>query len=476
MKYVFASTLLSLAFASPAVLADESVIPAGHRGHWRQRAIPSYPACPPEYYPWSPQIPRVEPETPPAVPPKVAPMPPEVPPKTPEMPPMVPPKLPDMPPLAPPPQPVPEPFTDPFAQAPDAGGQAARSFNENFDGDNIGVFYTRTIVVGLERATRVIATIPRVAGTTQTVVGTCNCTVIDPVTGQRVPANRPIIITDPVIVNDPVLGQVVVAQRRTVKLPLAGRYNGVQITDNDSPRPTDRIYFGYNFFYDAGYSLNPGIGGSNIQRQMAGFEKTFLDGDASFGMRAPFIQQYGPGGFGAQNVGDLSLLFKYAFYNNRTTGDLISGGFVLTTPTGGGNDILLLDGTRAPHSVLFQPWAGFVRMYDRGYMQGITNIIVPSSDRDPTLFGHSIAWGYFLYRSPSSRFLTGITPTIEAHIRAPLNHRDRNDLIFFQDQVNMTGGLHFWFRQVRLNTAVNVPVVGPRPWAVEGMAYLNWYF
>ena len=53
---------------------------------------------------------------------------------------------------------------------------------------------------------------------------------------------------------------------------------------------------------------------------------------------------------------------------------------------------------------------------------------------------------------------------------------DRDDLIFFQDQVNLTGGLHFWFRQVRLNTAVNVPVVGPRPWAVEAMAYLNWYF
>jgi hypothetical protein len=471
MKYVIGWTLLTVGIISPAVLADDSVVPAGHRGHWRQRAIPSYPACPPEYYPWGPQIPRAAPEAP--MPPV---SPPVVPPKSPDMPPVVPPMTPEMPPVAPPPQPVTDPFTDPFAQAPEAGGQAARSFNENFDGDNVGVYYTRTIVTGMESVIRVVGTVPRVAGTTQTVVGLCNCTVVDPVTGQRVPVNRPIIINDPIIVQDPVLGPVVVAQRRTVKLPLAGRYNGVQITDNDSPRPTDRVYFGYNFYYDAGYALNPDVGGSNVQRQMAGFEKTFLGGDASFGMRAPFIQQYGPGGFAAQNFGDLSLLFKYAFYNDRATGDIISGGLVLTTPTGGGDDVVLLDGTRAPHSFLFQPWVGFVRMFDSGYMQGITNVIVPTDGRDPTLLGNSLAWGYFLYRSPSSRFLTGITPTAEVHVRTPLSNRDSNDLIFFQDQVNLTGGIHFWLRQVRLNTAVNVPVVGPRPWAVEAMAYLNWYF
>ena len=48
--------------------------------------------------------------------------------------------------------------------------------------------------------------------------------------------------------------------------------------------PMDRVFFGYNFYSDNGASLNGGAG-TDLQRQQVGFEKTFLDGDASFGMR-----------------------------------------------------------------------------------------------------------------------------------------------------------------------------------------------
>ena len=129
---------------------------------------------------------------------------------------------------------------------------------------------------------------------------------------------------------------------------LAARYSGVLITDNDNPRPQDRVYGGYNFYDDIGGALNTGLPRFDQQRQTVGFEKTFLGGDASFGMRLPFVQQYGGGVPGTHNVGDLSLLFKYAFLNNVETGDILSAGFVLTTPTGSG-DALLVDGTHAPH-------------------------------------------------------------------------------------------------------------------------------
>src|ERR1051325_6632934 len=36
-------------------------------------------------------------------------------------------------------------FSNPFAQATEAGGQGARTFNENFDGDFGGVYYKRLI-------------------------------------------------------------------------------------------------------------------------------------------------------------------------------------------------------------------------------------------------------------------------------------------------------------------------------------------
>ena len=52
---------------------------------------------------------------------------------------------------------------------------------------------------------------------------------------------------------------------------------------------------------------------------MLGFEKTFLDGNASFGVRAPF-QQGTDGSVGIDGFGDISLVGKYAVYNDKQTG------------------------------------------------------------------------------------------------------------------------------------------------------------
>jgi len=361
------------------------------------------------------------------------------------------------------PNPIEQAMQSPFAQAAEAGGLAAASFNENFDGDNSGVFYARRIQTGFTEITRVV-------GFTQVQTGTTSVTTIN---GQ----GQPVVTRVPVFTQQPVTVTERIPKQSIVRLPLAGRYSGVQIVDNDNPRPVDRVYFGYNFYSDVGASLNPStIGGSDVQRQTAGFEKTFLNGDASFGMRLPFIQQFGPQGFGAQDVGDLNLLFKYAFINNRETGNVASLGFVLTTPTGGGGDVILSDGQLAPHSYLFQPWAGFVRVMGRGYVQGISNLIVPSNGQDVTLWGNSLGAGYWLYRNPGDRLIQGIVPVVEFHVRTPLNARDPNGSIYFMDQVNMTTGVHFRMAKATISGALSIPLVGPRPWDVEAMGFINYRF
>ncbi|MFO0800054.1 MAG: hypothetical protein U0804_21515 [Gemmataceae bacterium] len=397
------------------------------------------------------------------------------------------PKLPD--PKAP--SPVDRLLAPAFASGTEAGGFAARSYNENFDGDNLGVLYRQLRVVGFSTipvpggfTQQIVGTTQRQVGTTPRVIG-YNRTIIVTQEGGSGGSGQPIVITTPVVVQDPVYvldpvivttpttAGVVVPRTAQVLLPAASRYSGIQITDNDSPRPTDRLYFGYQFYSDAGYSLNPATGGSDVQRQMAGFEYTLLDGDASVGMRLPYMQQYGPVGYASQTVGDLSVLFKYAFYNDLETGNLASAGLVVTTPTGGGgSDVILLDGSAAPHSTLFQPWLGFVRMFDAGYVQGITNLIVPTDSRDPTVYGASLGVGYFAYQNPTG-ILTGVIPRAEVHLRTPFNQRDPNGLVYFPDQVNVNGGLTLRFGRTALNAGVSVPVVGPRPWAVEAMSFLN---
>src|SRR4029077_7370206 len=70
-----------------------------------------------------------------------------------------------------------------------------------------------------------------------------------------------------------------------VRVPIA-THASFKISDVESPRPSDRVYFNYNF-----YSQIP-VGGVNadLHRELIGFEKTFKDGNASFGMRLPFLQ------------------------------------------------------------------------------------------------------------------------------------------------------------------------------------------
>ena len=353
------------------------------------------------------------------------------------------------------------PLASPFAQPTEAGGQASRSFNENFDGDLGPIYYRQLVISGFTN-------VPRVVGFSQQVTGFTQQVTLNNTTGIPTITNVPVIANVPIVVQDRVPIQ------QVVKLPFAARYNGVSVVEWGNPIPRDQVYLGYNFYSNAGASLNPTAGGSDIQRQTAGFEKTVF-GNASIGIRLPFVQQYGPFGLGSQQVGDLTVLFKYAFYYNRETGNAITGGLAVTAPTGGGT-AFFLDGTEAPHSWLLQPWAGFVKLFDRGYVQGISNLIVPTDSRDVTLWGNSVAIGYWLYRAPTDRLLTGITPTVEVHVRTPLNNRDPNGNVFFQDQVNVTTGAHFRFNRAVISGALVVPLVGPKPFDVEAVAYASYWF
>ena len=103
-------------------------------------------------------------------------------------------------------------------------------------------------------------------------------------------------------------------------------------------------------------------------------------------------------------------------------------------------------------------------------------MLVPTDGRDPTLINNSLAVGYQVYRGTPESFLRTLTPMAEVHVRTPLNHRDPNGSVYFQDQVNLTAGMHVRFRRAVFSPAVTVPVVGPRPWNVEALGYFNYYF
>lgn len=119
---------------------------------------------------------------------------------------------------------TPNELTTPFATPTGAGGLQGRTFNEMFDGDFGGVFYSRTIVGSRVEYGQ--------TGTTNTTVWSV---------GQYGQVIQKTVST-------PVYGYFTTPGTQTVRVPVAGGYSGVSITDNDSARPVDRVYFGYNYY------------------------------------------------------------------------------------------------------------------------------------------------------------------------------------------------------------------------------------
>ena len=299
-----------------------------------------------------------------------------------------------------------------------------------------------------------------------------------------------------------------ITQVRTILVPYAG-YGPFKMAENASPMPVDRVFVIGNYFNGIRDPQNGPIGPSaftttftgiqtkngstvqtavttttvlpgtprvnmNLYREVFGFEKTLLDGRASVELRVPFHQMQGNvDAFGSSSAGDLTIVGKYAFLLNRDTGGVLSGGLAVTAPTGPGIDTI--DGRI--HSVLLQPWGGFILPIDRFYLHGFHSVVIPTDSRDVTLLFNDVGIGYQLYRGDPGRLLRAIVPTAEIHVTTPLTHRNGTGPIFAPDMVAFTGGVHFGLgRSSTLSFGAATPITGPRTYSVEGLMQFNWRF
>jgi hypothetical protein len=300
--------------------------------------------------------------------------------------------------------------------------------------------------------------------------------------------------------------QVPVQQQRTVEVPVEVRvaapfHGDFKVAEDESPRPEDRVYFNYNYYSDVtgpasafgvghtetvNTTLNgrpatvttviPGVAPprTDLHREVAGFEKTFLGGDASIELRAPVVEQIGAEAIGGSDFGDMTVVLKYAFVNDRVSGDVLAAGLALTVPTGPG---LPLPGGDTLRDTLIQPWGGYLWNFDRFYVEGFTSLVVPTDMRDVMLLFNDVGVGYALYRGGDG-LITAVVPTLEAHVTTPLNHRnDPSAAVTVPDLVVLTAGSHFEIgRAATLSVGVAAPVTGPRAFDVEALVQLNYRF
>ena len=249
--------------------------------------------------------------------------------------------------------------------------------------------------------------------------------------------------------------------------PFRGAY---KVAEGESPKPMDRAYVSYNFYGNVEKT-------ADLHREIIGFEKSFLDGRASAGLRLPYLQIQ-TDSFGSEDAwGDLSVILKYALINNRDTGNVLSIGMAVTAPTGDLPNTYSVVGTSVEtvHSTLLQPFVGYIWNSGHFFIQGFTSVAFPTDSRDATILFNDIGFGY---RIPLSRGpFTSIVPTLEAHVNTPLNHRRSTDGPQFSDSVDLTAGFHFHINdRVSFSTGVGTPVTSPRLFDIEALARFDFRF
>ncbi len=262
---------------------------------------------------------------------------------------------------------------------------------------------------------------------------------------------------------------------------------GFKIADNQSPEPRDRFFYTFNYFDDLNGSINRQIQSPTVSqrayRHIFGFEKTFLDGNASLGVRVPlntFTINNPLNSNTSTSVGDLAVFSKYVLWRSDDKQSLISSGLAVTTPTGPRNfaGAPSLTGFR---STSIQPFLGGIYRRDRFFAQAFEAIDVATNSRDVTLIYNDYAIGYFLYESKDPRaFIKALVPTFETHVNIPLNHRGAQrpgDPSATGDQVNLTLGTTLVLKKnATLAFSFGQPVVGPNAFNYETALLFNYYF
>ena len=261
---------------------------------------------------------------------------------------------------------------------------------------------------------------------------------------------------------------------------------GFKIADNQSPRPTDRVFVDFNYYDNVNSALNRRLRApiTNMQayHELFGAEKTFLDGNASLGLRLPVnslaVDSSYPGVGGTHSAfGNLAVFGKYILYQDNR-GNLLSAGLSIDTPTGpasfAGYPVRF-----AQNAVGIQPFLGYILKGDQWFLQGFGSIDVPTVSSMPTMMYLDAGIGYFLYRTQEQRFLTAIIPTYELHMNIPLNHYGYSNTDFFgvPPVLDMTFGVNFGlFNSSYLTAGYVTPVTGPQPFSGEFVLQFNFLF
>ncbi len=250
-----------------------------------------------------------------------------------------------------------------------------------------------------------------------------------------------------------------------------------KIAENNSPMPRDRAYITYQHFHNAILNtvneddVAPTVSDTqenNIDRFIVGVEKTFMDGLLSVQVQVPIAFQLSNTmfmNFGnpigtAQAPGDQEWMFgnltvavKALLASDPCTGFSLSGGVMVETPTAKNVNMHAIDDPGGPtidfriryenESVFIAPFLGFVyQPNERFFLHGFSQIDFDAHNSDlhflditaatldqfefkaQTLLRMDLGAGYWIYRNPCARRVTGVSLLAECHYSTTISDAD----------------------------------------------------
>jgi hypothetical protein len=275
--------------------------------------------------------------------------------------------------------------------------------------------------------------------------------------------------------------------RRTAGAGVAVTHD-FKIAEDQNPAPQDRVFVDFNYYNNVNHAVD--VAGDvpfrdiNVYRETFGFEKTFLDGDASLGLRLPLdtldASSDLPGlGEDRTAVGDLSVILKGVLCRDCQSGSLLSAGVAATFPTGkrsfAGGDIFT-----PVHDTILTPYLAYLWKQDQWYVQGFESIDIPTG-HDVTLLHSDVQIGYYLLQEKDpDALLSAVIPLFEVHVTDPLDHRGilhTLDPLGTDDFIDLTMGVTLELKhRATLALGVVTPVTGPKPFDVEALVQFNIFF
>jgi hypothetical protein len=289
-----------------------------------------------------------------------------------------------------------------------------------------------------------------------------------------------------------------------------GGVGRIKLAENTSILPRDRFYFNYQFFDSVPLSGR----GTDVNRFVPGFEKTFFNGWTSVEVRVPFattidnVQDLNALGSNNVELGNVTVFLKSLLYQSDTFA--FGAGLTITCPTA--NDLsVVLDGQEIGRveneGTHLAPYLGAIwapgRLFNQLYVQydvdatgrpvfgtggqsAPNGLVETGRQNDTSVLFLDYSVGYWVYQNNCcDALLRGIAPVFEVHYNQALGNGDINDsgTIVFADIndnfsiVNLTFGTHFLLGdRSTVTLAGGAPVTDDRGFNYEFHVLFNYMF